>query len=169
MSKKSFRDPVTNVLKAWGYVESNGDDTARDEPDEFNLEPGQWKFEGGQWVAYAGDVKATKLAAINAECDRRINAAVLSYPDTEVLTFAKQETEARAFLADALAATPMIDALATNRGIDKAELAGRIIAKADYFATYTGAVVGHRQKLEDQVNAPDADLDAIDPLAGWPA
>jgi hypothetical protein len=115
------------------------------------------------------EVRSAKLTAINAECDRRINAAVLSYPDTEVLTFAKQETEARAFLADALAATPMIDALATNRGIDKAELAGRIIAKADYFAAYTGAVIGHRQKLEDQVNAENADLNAIDPLTGWPA
>lgn len=50
---KSFRDPVINILRSWGYVESNGDDTARNESDDFNLEPGKWRFEGGQWVAYA--------------------------------------------------------------------------------------------------------------------
>lgn len=49
---KSFRDPVTGVLTAWGYVESNGNDLARAEPDNFNLEPGKWRLEGGEWVAH---------------------------------------------------------------------------------------------------------------------
>lgn len=168
MKKNSFRDPVTDVLTGWGYAESNGDDIARDESDDFTLEQGKWQLVDGEWIPYAGDMKAEKLAEINAECDRLVKVAVLSYPDTEVLTFAKQESEARAYLTDPGSPTPMIDAIAINRGIDKAELVTRIIAKADYFAVYTGKIIGHRQKLEDLVNAPDADLDAIDPLAGWP-
>lgn len=108
--------------------------------------------------------KAMKLAAINRECDRRINASVLPYPETEILTFAKQETEARAFAVNQDAPTPLIDALAANRGIDKVELVSRIIEKADYFAGYVGKIVGYRQKLEDLVHAGAE----VDPLAGWP-
>jgi hypothetical protein len=167
--KNSFRDPVTNVLKAWGCTESNGEDIAREESDDFDLEPGKWMFEGGQWVPCLVGAKPAKLTAINAECDRLINVAVASYPEMEKLTFAKQESEARAFVANSVAPTPMMDALAMNRGITKVDLANRIIAKADFFATYAGEVIGHRQKLEDRVNAPNADLSDIDPLAGWPA
>lgn len=49
---KSFRDPVTNILRAWGYVESNGSDVARDEPEGFNLEPGKWRLVNDQWQPY---------------------------------------------------------------------------------------------------------------------
>lgn len=49
---KSFRDPATGVLKAWGYAESNGDDLARDEADDFNLEPGKWRLVDGQWMPH---------------------------------------------------------------------------------------------------------------------
>lgn len=51
MNKYSFRDPVTGILKAWGYVESNSPgDIAQEEPDDFNLDPGKWKWDGTQWV-----------------------------------------------------------------------------------------------------------------------
>lgn len=109
-------------------------------------------------------------AAVNQECDLRMSALVASYPAQEVATFAKQETEARAYLANNAAATPLIDALATNRGVPKAELAARIVAKADAFAVYAGRVIGYRQKLEDQIDAAtEATLGTIDPLAGWPS
>jgi hypothetical protein len=50
--KNSFRDPVTNVLKGWGYTDSNGPDAVRNEQDDFNLGPGLWRLDGGAWVAY---------------------------------------------------------------------------------------------------------------------
>lgn len=116
------------------------------------------------------DLKAAKKIEVNKECDLRMNALVASYPAQEVATFAKQETEARAFLANSAASTPLIDALAANRGVPKAELAARIVAKADAFAAYAGRVIGYRQKLEDQIDAAtEATLGAIDPLAGWPS
>lgn len=117
------------------------------------------------------DQKADKLAEANRQCDQRINALTATYPQTEVLTFSKQETEARAFLANANAATPLIDALASTRQINKTELANRIIAKSDVFATYTGLIVGRRQAIEDALAIADSqdEIDAIDPLDGWPA
>ncbi|MFC7518685.1 hypothetical protein ACFQUU_27110 [Herbaspirillum sp. GCM10030257] len=116
------------------------------------------------------DAKAAKLREANRECDIRINALTSTYPATEVLTFSKQEMEARAFLVDELAPTPMIDALAMNRNVPKLELVARIIGKADAFAGFTGAVVGYRQLLEDRIDAATSMsvLSEIDPLAGWP-
>jgi hypothetical protein len=65
--KKSFRDPNTDALKAWGYMDSNAPgDVARDEPDDFDLEPGQWKFEGGQWVTYAPTVIPQSVSPLQA-------------------------------------------------------------------------------------------------------
>jgi hypothetical protein len=93
-----------------------------------------------------------------------------SYPENEQKTFSKQEAEATAFTADPASHIPMIDALAAYRGMDVAELAARILLKAEAFATYSGAVIGHRQWLEDAINAVETqdELDLIDPASGWP-
>lgn len=125
------------------------------------------EHEAMQFVA----TKAAKLHEANRECDKRITAIVATYPSTEVMTFAKQEAEARNYVTDSAAPTPMIDALSQNRNVAKPELVARIIAKADAFAAYTGAVVGYRQKLEDAINSAEtmAALKSIDPLVGWPA
>lgn len=97
--------------------------------------------------------KASKLAEINSMYDVATAALVSTYPSTELLTFDKQEAEARAWDADNSASTPLIDALVLGRGIDKAELVSRIIAKADAFAVATGYLTGQRQKYEDQLEA----------------
>lgn len=111
------------------------------------------------------EMKSNKLAEINARCESEIAAISAGYPASEVLSWPKQESESRAFVANASAVTPLLDALAAARGIPKAELASRVIAKADLFAQVSGAIIGKRQALEDQVNAlptaTAADLDAI--------
>lgn len=49
----SFRDPVTNVLKAYGTVTTNAPgDLVNAEADTFNLTPGQWVFVSGAWQKY---------------------------------------------------------------------------------------------------------------------
>ena len=70
-----------------------------------------------------------------------------------MLTFDKQEQEARSWLDDNTVSTPLIDALALGRGIDKAELVRRIIVKAEAFATATGYLTGQRQRYEDMLGA----------------
>lgn len=108
------------------------------------------------------ELKAAKLWDINAGCEAEIAAISASYPASEVLSWSKQEGEARAYTANASAATPLLDALATARGIDKADLAARVIAKADLFAVVSGSIIGKRQALEDQVNALPGDATAAD-------
>ncbi|WP_416242738.1 hypothetical protein ACLSSQ_11555 [Azospira sp. APE16] len=108
------------------------------------------------------DPKASALAAINASCEETIASIQAGYPLSEVLSWPKQESEARSYIADSSASTPLLDALAEARGIDKAELARRVILKADAFAQFSGSAIGKRQALEDALNALPADATVED-------
>lgn len=101
------------------------------------------------------ELKATKLNEINAAYQQAIATLTPTYPDDERLTFDKQEAEARAWLADNSTPTPFVDALATGRQMDKAELVNRIIAKADAFAIASGLITGQRQRYEDLLDVAE--------------
>ena len=99
------------------------------------------------------EAKAAKLAEINTAANKTMAALTTTYPDHEISTFDKQEAEARAYMADPEAPTPLLSALAKARGIDMDELVKRVIAKAGVFAVASGYVIGQRQALEDQLDA----------------
>lgn len=99
------------------------------------------------------DLKTLKILEINRECDVEIGVIRNSYPETEVLSWPKQEAEAMAMLLDSNAHTPLLDAIALDRGIDRLALAGKVIEKSDAYAFFAGAAFGKRQRLEDQINA----------------
>lgn len=101
---------------------------------------------------------ANKRAEINAAFEQSMQQITNGYPPNEVSSWSKQEAEARAYIANNTAATPLIDALASSRSVNKAELVTRIIAKADLFAGISGTLIGRRQGLEDT-------LDALSPTA----
>jgi hypothetical protein len=105
---------------------------------------------------------ANQLQLINRASESAISAITATYPASEVLTWPKQEQEARAFLAGT-AATPLIDALAEARYVEKEYLVEKIIEKSDQFAAVSGALIGKRQKLEDQLLAlpPNASAEMI--------
>ena len=119
----------------------------------------------GTWTFDIDKGKVSKLAEINSKYNVATSSLVSTYPSTEVLTFDKQEQEARAWLADNSVSTPLINALAHGRGIDKAELVRRIIAKADAFTVATGYLTGQRQKYEDKLEAATTaeEIEAIVP------
>lgn len=96
--------------------------------------------------------KAAKLSEINKAADKIMAALISTYPDREISTFDKQEAEARAYMADPEAPTPLLSALAKVRGISIDELVKRVIAKADAFAAASGYIIGQRQALEDQLD-----------------
>lgn len=97
------------------------------------------------------EVKAAKLAEINGTCDRVLNEAVKTYPDTEVLTFDQQTLEANAYLENPEADVPLLRSLAAGRGIELADLVNRVIAKHNAFSALSGSVIGQRQALEDRL------------------
>lgn len=99
------------------------------------------------------DAKAAKLAEINAECQHMLESLTPTYPERELTTFDKQESEARAYTADSTASTPLLSALAQARGVPLDELARRVLVKADAFAVASGSIIGQRQALEDRLDA----------------
>lgn len=105
------------------------------------------------------DIASAKLREIKAACDAEVAALAAKYPDTEILSWYRQEREARELQADPNAATPLIDNIAAQRGITREDLAGRIIAKAHAYALDAGAAFGRRQALEDQLEAIKARLE----------
>lgn len=115
-------------------------------------------------------LRAEKMAEINGSYDAATSALVSTYPATELLTFDKQEAEARAYNADPAAKTPLVNALAAGRVMDKDELVRRIIAKADAFAVAVGYYTGQRQHYEDQLSeaVTAADIAAIVPVYALP-
>ncbi len=98
------------------------------------------------------EVKAAKLSEINAAADKAIASLTAAYPDREISTFDKQESEARAYAANPTASTPLLSALARARGIELSELVQRVIAKADILAMASGSIIGQRQALEDRLD-----------------
>lgn len=98
------------------------------------------------------EVKKYKLGEINAVANRVLSSLTATYPDMEVSTFDKQESEARAYVANPATPTPLLSALAKARGFELSELVERVIVKADMFAVLSGSIIGQRQALEDRLD-----------------
>lgn len=112
------------------------------------------------------------LAAVNAACDTKLKELAKAYPDGEVKSWPTQVAEAEAMKLGATAVTPLLSAVAAARGVPLDVLAERVLAKASAYAAASGAIIGHRQALEDQLEAAGNDLDALRKINindGWPA
>lgn len=146
----SYETEVAPYVSLWQAEKARLDKAAAEAAEEYNS---------------LANTKARKLAEINAACDAALAALTASYPSSELLTFDKQEAEARALLADPEASTPFLTPLAAARGMETEELARKVIAKADAFTTASGHVIGLRQKDEDRLKAAQTveDVAAIVP------
>lgn len=112
------------------------------------------------------EVRRQTMVRINAAYQGVMANVLAEYPIEETITFDKQEREARAWQdapEGSKPATPYLDALLSQRPMEKAELIARVIAKADAFVAFSGQATGKRQRLEDAVVAATeiSELDAI--------
>lgn len=107
------------------------------------------------------EVKAAKYEEINTACDAALAILTTTYPERELLTFERQEREARALIAGDRSDIAHITAIADARGITVDELAQKIIAKADTFSVLSGTLIGHRQALETQVEQASTKEDVV--------
>ena len=150
LEAEAYEEEVAPYVALWQAEKSLRDKAAAEAAEEYNS---------------LASTKARKLAEINAACDAALAALTAGYPSSELLTFDKQEAEARALLADPEAATPFLTPLAAARGLETEDLARKVIAKADAFTTASGHVIGLRQKDEDRLKAAQSveDVAAIVP------
>lgn len=93
--------------------------------------------------------KAKVLTDANADYESQVKSLTADVPESEKLTWTKQETEARGWTADNSYPTPLVDGIVATRGVDKAELVAKIIVKADLYAVAVGQLTGLRQAIED--------------------
>lgn len=92
------------------------------------------------------------IQRLNKEADNFVNNATLAqYPEFERQTFEIQKQEALAWQADNSVATPKVDLLAQNRGVDREILLQKILEKVEAFEIIAMTVAGQRQKYEDQI------------------
>lgn len=152
-------NPSSEVLAGEGYkpYEEDAVDSSRLESCDLGFE--YLETDAGirkVWI-YTPNLqkaKTTKLSEINAACDEILNTAVNTYPQTEVLTFDQQATEADKYLSTGDEAdAPLLAALAIGRGITLDELVQRVKAKTTAFTALSGSIIGQRQALEDQLDA----------------
>lgn len=111
-------------------------------------------------------LRAQKYTEIMQAYERDV-AAILQRPADpfEMASWRKQEEEARAYLANAAAATPVIDGLraARAKGEDRATLAQKIVTRADAFASAYSPILGKKQACLDALDVAtmQAAVDAI--------
>lgn len=104
---------------------------------------GRW----GNVEPYAGPVAPVQEIDVRIEADRRLKLIVSQYHEKEQLTWSEQINEARAFVADNAAITPLMDGIATGRNISRADMAQVIIQKAEGYAIASGEVLGAQSAL----------------------
>ena len=96
------------------------------------------------------DVKAQEIRLVGAF---RLNQLAEPYQPAERDTWPTQLKEAEAFQADPEAVTPMLDAIAAGRGIEKATLVTLVMGNANLFRVKSGEILGQQQALLDRVYA----------------
>lgn len=134
--------------------------------------PTQWhSWNGTEWVPDGKVMSMAALLRISAGCEAAMAKLRSTYPDSEVMSWSQQAAEVDALATNLEAPTPMLEAMATARGISVQDLATRVRAKRDAYAVASGQIIGRRQALEDallaiDLQAPDAaeQLEAIT----WP-
>ncbi len=77
----------------------------------------------------------------------------VSAPAHEVQSWAIQKEEAEKFQQDANAALKLLPVLAQLRGVTVAELAKRVLARADAFNEQIAAILGEQKKVTDKIKA----------------
>ncbi|MCK3654924.1 hypothetical protein A4G19_03815 [Pasteurellaceae bacterium Macca] len=99
--------------------------------------------------------KANKLADINRQAQVFVDAIAdtNTTPDFERETWQEQANEAKAWKADATSPTPVLETIASARGIPLDILREKAYEKAIGYQLLGATVAGQRQALEDRLKA----------------
>lgn len=143
---------VTNVIE--------GDPTGRFEPHlvwtpcKFTTKVGDILIDAKNFEYKESDIDLTKEKNITYDLITLVyrflfDRLAVGYDKRERETWPIQIEEARQYLSDVEAPTPLLDALANRRYIDKKILAQRILGHNHVYRLKAGQITGDRQYLED--------------------
>lgn len=151
---KNIRVSVNGVSKDIPETELTGKIIGQDEQGNDIYGDYYKHYNADMTVDMVEESKVDKVQAknkIDSDFEKSIKAITIGVPESEIQTWTKQELEARAYILDNTASTPLIDALCTARGVPKDYLVAKIIEKADAYAVSVGQLTGLRQKAEDEL------------------
>ncbi len=97
--------------------------------------------------------KANKLIEIDLAFQKTIDSLTAGWPEGEIKTWAKQETEALALQSNPTVSTPFLTMIAAQRGITVADLASRVLRDSAAFSAASAYYVGLRHKARQLVQA----------------
>jgi hypothetical protein len=133
-------------------------DKLGDLPDGVSLTPPE--------SANIDGLKSVKLGALNAAAQAFINkhAGIDSVPEFEFASWSIQASEAKAWQLDKTAPTPVLDGIATARGIPADTLKAAALRKTLAYEQLAAHVAGLRQALQSKIEAAkkQSDLDKIE-------
>jgi len=118
-------------------------------------------------VKVAAHLESYKKKTIE-RCRSELNDAIRAITDApphEMVSWRKQEEEARAFVADSLSPTPFLDVQIVSRGFGEtvADLAAKIIANAEAYELYYANELGAFQRKVKQIEnaTSEEEVDAV--------
>lgn len=111
-------------------------------------------------------LRDARAAIIRRVGNERLEALANPYMSNERLTWPIQQQEAEAWRSDPTALTPMLDAIAANRGTTKPELVELVMGNVELFRTMSGQILGQQQALLDRIYS----VQTVDELlaVAWP-
>ncbi len=101
-------------------------------------------------------VKFNKFVMLKVIADRfseKMKNLMVEASDLEVATWEEQKREALLYQSDNSANTPLIDILATGRGITKSELVTKILNNVEVYKTKLANLLVQQQQMEARVKA----------------
>lgn len=112
------------------------------------------------------DLKSVKLVILNAAAQAFINkhAGIDSVPEFEFASWSIQASEAKAWQLDKNAPTPVLDSIATARGIPADTLKAAALRKTLAYEQLAAHVAGQRQALQSKIEAAKTQA-ALDKIA----
>jgi hypothetical protein len=116
-----------------------------------------------QKVSQVNSKKFILVLALNRNLDKKLSSYFNQFSSIEKSTWDSQLAEAKAFLADSTAATPLLSGIAVGRGITVDELAQKVVEKATIYQGLVSELIGSKQALETQIQtaATDAALNEL--------
>ena len=98
-------------------------------------------------------VQSAQIAVINAACESVLAQITAPYPPSEIASWDQQLAEAQAWTASNSAPTPLLSAIIAANGATLSAQVASVLAKSAAFKAASGAAIGKRQLLTDQINA----------------
>lgn len=152
------------------YLFSDGHDilVSRHAPPSpyHRLSDGEWVLSVSQQEQVLIENKAGKLSQLNTAAQAFINkhAGIDSVPEFEFASWSIQASEAKAWQLDKNAPTPVLDGIATARGIPADTLKAAALRKTLAYEQLAAHVAGQRQALQSKIESAkkQSDLDKIE-------